>query len=216
MGASCMSVLPFWNIISMRTLKKSSPSVQTKIFNACVHKEYSLDWKGLILLNEEGISTTHLPARLRSVEVIALNVVYCGIGIRNEMGGMEFYSAPLCRSSFTVKPAGITCIPRIEGHRSDACCVFADMMDYLAYLTLLEKQEVLIPACDCIIMGAISNFMDMLHECKMYAHICCFLPNTIPGRTMFLTINSLKNCEVKDFSCIYGKTICLHQYVKRR
>ena len=75
----------------MRTLKRSSPSVQTKIFNACVHKEYSLDWKGLILLNEEGISTTHLPARLRSVEVLALNVVYCGIGIIGGAYGLNLW-----------------------------------------------------------------------------------------------------------------------------
>lgn len=198
----------------MRTSTQSSIKEQNRIYNANVHREYALDLKGRELLNEEGILMSQLPRALKTVEIIALNVMYYGIGIRNLKGGMEFYSTSLSKTPVTVRRSGITYIPRVEGHRSDNCCLFSDFMDYLSFLSLRDRHQVILPDCDCLIMSSISNFMQMLHDCKKYDRVYCFFPNTTYGKTLFLTVNGCVKRTVKDYSEKYKGFPTIHQYIK--
>lgn len=198
----------------MRTSTKTSTREQNRFFHANVQKEHTLDMGGRLLLNEEGILAPSLPSALKTVQITALNVVYYGIGIRNGKGGMEFYSSSLSNAPVTVRRPGITYIPRVEGHRSDNCCLFSDFMDYLSFLTLRDKHRMALPDCDCLIMSAISNFMQMLHDCKKYDRVYCFFPNTVYGKTLFLTVNGAAKRSVKDCSELYKGIPNIHQYIK--
>ena len=198
----------------MRTSTTSDTRERNKVYNANVHREYTLDVKGRELLNAEGILVSQLPRVLKTVEITALNAIYYGIGIRNLKGGMEFYSDALSETPVTVRRSGITYIPRVEGHRSDNCCLFSDFLDYLSFLSLRDRHQVSLPDCDCLIMSSISNFMQMLHDCKKYDRIYCFFPNTYYGRTLFLTVNGCVKRSVKDYSEKYKGFPNIHQFIK--
>lgn len=200
----------------MRTKNKISAKELNRILSAKVQREYSLDSKGKGLLNEEGIFVQQFPSVLKTFEVTALKEIYCGIGIRNKKGGVEFYSSSLSCTPITVKRAGVTYIPREDGRRSDNCCLFSDFMDYLAFLSLRDRHPLSLPDCDCLIMSAISNFMQMLHDCKKYDRVYCFFPNTVYGKTLFLTVSgSVKRvAAIKDYSDLYKDMPCMLQYIK--
>lgn len=198
----------------MRTSTQSSIREQNKVYNANVHKEYTLDVKGREFLRSEGICVAQLPRALKAVEITALNVMYSGIGIRNLKGGMEFYSTSLSNTPVTVRRSGITYIPRVEGHRSDNCCLFSDFIDYLSFLSLRDRHQVVLPDCDCLIMSSISNFMQMLHDCKKYDKVYCFFPNTTYGKTLYLTVSGCVKRTVRDFSDKYKGSPNIHQYIK--
>ena len=190
------------------------PSIQNRLANASVFREQPLDQHGIALLCEEGISCSHLPPCLKSVEVTALNVIYKGVGIRNVSGGMEFYCGQLYNSPFTVRRHGITYIPRVVGHRSSTCCIFVDFLDYLAYLTLLDKHDIPLPEGDCIVMGNVKNFIDILHESLLYLKAACFFPFTQTGQIMSHTIKGERKYSTNDCSHIYKADISLRSYVK--
>jgi len=198
----------------MRTLKPILPSLQNRLVNASVFREQPLDQRGHALLSAEGISTSRLPSCLKHVEITALNAIYKGIGIRNVRGGMEFYSNELHGRPFTVRKTGITYIPRVEGYRSRTSCLFGDFLDYLSYLTLLDRHDTPLPEGDCIIMGSTRNFMDMLHESMLYTKAVCFFPFTQAGQTMFQTIKGERKEVTVDCSYIYRDMVSLRFHVK--
>ena len=144
-----------------------------------------MDQRGLAYLYSQGITSTHFPRCLKYVEVTSLNVIYKGVGIRNVNGGMEFYCSELCSFPFTVSKRGITIVPFVEGHISRICCLFVDLLDYLSYLTLIERHGHPMPDGDCIIMGGPFNFMDLLPEISSYHCVYCYFPLTVAGQTMY-------------------------------
>ena len=200
----------------MRKSTTNIPTLQNRLENASVYREQFLDQRGLAYLYSQGITSTHFPRCLKYVEVTSLNVIYKGVGIRNVNGGMEFYCSELCSFPFTVSKRGITIVPFVEGHISRICCLFADLLDYLSYLTLIERHGHPRPDGDCIIMGGPSNFMDLLPKISSYHCVYCYLPLTVVGRTMYLTIKQRRKDMTLDYSFLYQGAVSLHSCIQQK
>jgi len=199
----------------MRTLKTTTLSIRNRLANASVCSVHALERQGMALLTEEGITSSHLPLSLKFVEVTALNVLYKGVGIRNVRGGMEFYCRSLYARPFTVRKSAITFLPRVAGSRSSCCCLFADFMDYLSYLTLIDRRVALFPEGDTVIMGNVQNFHDMLLESKPYYKVACFFPSSQAGQVMFHTVKEERKGYTTDYSFAYCEATNLLTYVKQ-
>lgn len=168
----------------------------------------------MALLSAEGISRSRLPLSLKFVEVTALNVLYQGVGFRNVKGGMEFYCRRLYDRPFTIRKKAITHLPLISGRHSSICCLFVDFMDYLSYLTLLDRHDVSLPVGDAVIMGDVQNFIDLLEESKHYQEAACFFPFTQAGQTMFHTVKGERSSNTTDYSSVYREAVSLWTYIK--
>ena len=174
--------------------------------------ETFLDSAGSTLLESLGFDSYSLPPMMKSCEVLFLNRIVRGVGIRNTQGGMEFFSRDVSlRHFYTVGPLGVVSLPQKADSKTEICCLFADMFDYLAYLTLLrEKRCASFPRhCDCYVMNDVRNFIPMMLDVVNYGRIHCFFPNNDWGQVMtatFIMKNSRSGSESRrylDYEYLY-------------
>ena len=83
-----------------------------------VKYETMIDDTGRALFLSEGINPVLLPPMIKNVEVLCLNRIYKGVGMRNRRGGMWFYSKDFPSDGpVTIDEPGPLCFPLTKGER---------------------------------------------------------------------------------------------------
>ena len=90
----------------------------------------------------------------------------------------------------TIDEPGTVCIPFKKAIRCKRCCLFVDLFDYLAYKTLLLKEQDrgLPERCDCIVLNDYRNLMDLLLDIEYYEHVSCCFPTSQTGKVLATTV----------------------------
>lgn len=117
-------------------------------------------------------------------------------------------------NTFTVHQPGILTFPFVNGLKSKSCCLFADILDYLAYVYQVNenKKEGFPRICDSIVLNDPRNFLKLFILCDTYDSIYCFFPNTISGKTMEETIISRHGSRVVSMSHLYDGSVSLFEH----
>lgn len=120
----------------------------------------------------------------------------------------------MASNTFTVNRYGILSRSYFRGHRSKACCVFADVLDYLAYIHLTNDNQAdgFPRSCDCVVMNDPRNYLKLLLRCDVYDHIYCFFPDTIAGKTMEETLIQRKVAHAESMTYLYDGYVTLFAY----
>ena len=183
-------------------------------------------------LLHEGINPLLVPSVVKQAEVSYLNKIYKGFGIKNPFGGMEFYCKDLPMQGPVLGPVTIDspCVSRYPAPytiRGRYCALFVDWLDYLSYLTLLDRDRVeksicnsdrvgeWTNDCDCIVMNDTRNFVSMMLDADDYEHVYCFFPHSFIGGIMERTFQSRSETHVTMMSHLYDGYLNLHEYVKQ-
>lgn len=163
-------------------------------------------------LAKKGIDPTSVPDDVYSIDLCCLNKALHGIGIRNIRGGVEFIILEKMKRTATVHKKGIT-VFRTSTAATKSCCLFANLMDYLAYHTLLAEGKVDLPkGCDCILLNHTHNLPHFLVESEDYEKVNLLLPNTPAGYVLAKTIMD-RSVDVVDYSERYEYFRGLSEYV---
>ena len=135
---------------------------------------------------------------------------------QQEKNSLECSHVASTYQTVTLNHPGINYFPVQRKKKSDSCCIFAGMIDYLSYLTILKDYpEVNLPTgADCIVVNSVSNFVNGLLDCENYNKIYCMLPNTEVGAIMACTIRDRNKSKCRDSSKVYADYIDLQQYLK--
>ena len=151
-----------------------------------------LDENGLEMLESVGFPQDVVPkTQMKHVELLCHNRICHGVGIKNKHGGMEFFSSDLPMTlPITIDEPGTVCIPFKKAIRCKQCCLFVDLFDYLAYKTLLLKEQGrgLPERCDCIVLNDYRNLMDLLLDIEYYEHVSCCFPTSQTGKVLATTV----------------------------
>lgn len=160
-----------------------------------------------------GLDVRELP-EIVSVSYRFLSKTYHGVGVINQNNGIEFVNCELPDSSITLSRPGITFLPLEKDKRSSRLCIFADLIDYLAYQTLQKKGFVKLPSgCDTIIMSDVRNFVHVSVEGDDYDMVYLYFPNDISGKTMTKTLMDRYGKHAVVCSPIYKGYSKLSQFV---
>lgn len=105
-----------------------------------------------------------------------------------------------------------------KGFKSESCCLFVDVFDYISYLNLLhEDAGKNIPChCDCYVLNDPRNFVSLLLQSDDYDKIYLFFPNTVYGSTLEQTISQRNPYRVVDASFYYKNYVSIYDYIKNR
>lgn len=116
--------------------------------------------------------------------------------------------------TLTVEQPGILTLSFLRGAKSKSCCVFADVLDYLAYVRLANdnKTEGFPRNCDSIVLNDPRNFLKLLLHCDNYEHIYCFFPDTISGRTMEETVIKRNGSRAVSMTHLYSGSVTLFEH----
>ena len=151
-----------------------------------------LDENCLEMLESVGFPQDVVPkTQMKHVELLCHNRICHGVGIKNKHGGMEFFSSDLPMTlPITIDEPGTVCIPFKKAIRCKQCCLFVDLFDYLAYKTLLLKEQGrgLPERCDCIVLNDYRNLMDLLLDIEYYEHVSCCFPTSQTGKVLATTV----------------------------
>ena len=140
---------------------------------------------------DSGVLEKRKGLQLQHVELLCHNRICHGVGIKNKHGGMEFFSSDLPMTlPITIDEPGTVCIPFKKAIRCKRCCLFVDLFDYLAYKTLLLKEQGrgLPERCDCIVLNDYRNLMDLLLDIEYYEHVSCCFPTSQTGKVLATTV----------------------------
>ena len=120
----------------------------------------------------------------------------------------------IASSTLTVEQHGILTLHFLRGTKSKACCVFADVLDYLAYVYLANDNKTAgFPKnCDSVILNDPRNFVKLLLYCDTYDKIYCFLPDTISGKTMEETVIKRHGSRAMSMTQLYNGYVTLFSY----
>lgn len=166
------------------------------------------------LLAEKGFTPSSLPFSIYSIDLSNLGRLRHGIGMRNESGGVEFFSYGLTSHPVTIHDRGITIVKCNNRLKSHECCAFANFLDYMSYVSLHGRKRSTLPKNqDCIILNHPNNCMYFIMECEFYDKINLFLPNSIAGRTLAQTIVG-RNPLSKSWSPLYGSYKSLSSFLE--
>lgn len=123
-------------------------------------------------------------------------------------------------NTFTIEQSGILTFPFIKGVRSKSCCLFADVMDYTAfvYLSGTPGRERYPKCCDGIVLNAPCNFSCLLSEIERstYEYVYCFFPDTILYKTIEETIISRNGGKAVSMGVLYEGYVSLHEYAREK
>lgn len=121
-------------------------------------------------------------------------------------------------STFTAGQPGLLTFPLVKGVKCKSCCLFADVLDYLAYICLSGKtrKDDIPRNCDSIVLNDPRNFLKMLISCDIYDHIYCFFPDTVTGKTMEKTILRRFDPRAVSMSYLYESQVTLYEYSMRK
>lgn len=132
---------------------------------------------------------------------------YFAIGFENASGGYElrnkYFQGTLSPKTFT----------RIN-NGNDSCCVVEGFMDYLSYLTLLQKHNN--PNADkrdYIILNSVANISKAIDTIDSYREKLCFLDNDKAGTSAFFEIRKKCGSNVLDRSTLYKGYKDLNDYL---
>lgn len=166
------------------------------------------------LMKREGFAPDAIAKGTCYMEVLHLNKVYRGIGIGNMNLGTEFYSPELKPEPITIHSFGILYLPLLDVARTPRCCVFADFMDCMAFLTLCERNYM---GCshdsDMIVLNHPRNYRAMLVDLDLYEHVSCYFPQTDYGTVLTREV-MVRHSGAQDMSAIYGGHESLKAYVR--
>lgn len=177
----------------------------------------SITDSGRRLLESEGINPLRIPSSVISVEVLCLNKICKGIGIKNRHGGMEFFSRDYpINGLVNINYSEVLMFSSSKKVVSHSCCLFADVLDYLSYLTLLGEPEgeKLPRNCDCFVMNDVNNFIAIMLDTVSYDRVHCLFPNTDTGKTMEKTIIGTNQSRATTEARLYHNYESLHEFVK--
>ena len=126
-------------------------------------------------LKQNGFSK--LPSCIQGVQFSCLGKSYQGFGFRNDIGGVEFFHQLYTPFPVTLKSYAPTTLRSPKAKEYQACCLFYDFMDYLAFYTLKGSREFRLPQHDaCIVMSHVSNYMHMVVDSDDYDEVYMFFP----------------------------------------
>lgn len=152
------------------------------------------------MLKNMGIS--RLPSCLSRVEFLCINKCYQGIGMKNDIGGYEVYNPEYMKHPFSLKTTATITLRPHKPKVESVCCLFYDILDYLAFWELKGMNHFHLPhGATCIIMSHVSNFMHMVVDSDDFDKVYLFFPNTDLGKTISKTLmhrnlRKVKNCDV--------------------
>ena len=162
------------------------------INKAKVKNERMLDYKSEELLRSEDIDPSSAPITPKKVEIVHLNRLYSGIGIRNINGGLEYFSKQT--GAVTIGRPGLLSVRKRKGLRSRQCCIFGNIMEYLRSASSPNQyQTAIIKENDCIVLNDFQNIEFFFRTCKKYEKTYSFLSETLTGQTIEKTLVSLPN-----------------------
>ena len=132
----------------------------------------------------------------------------------NELSAESLFTVHIPQT-VTFNEPGVLFFPYKRNEKSSSCCVFASLIDYLSYETLLKDgTDISLPTnCDCIVVNNVRNFPDALLDCEDYQRIYCLFPNTDTGRVMAYTIRHRNKGRYVDASKLYSTHIDLHDFM---
>lgn len=132
---------------------------------------------------------------------------YFAIGFENASGGYElrnkYFQGTLSPKTFTQINNG-----------NDTCCIFEGFMDYLSYLTLLQKHNN--PNAnkrDYIILNSVANISKAIDLISSYKEKHCYLDNDKAGASAYIEIRNKCGLNVSDKSSIYRGHKDLNDYL---
>ena len=161
-----------------------------------------------------GIDVKEFP-EVHSVSYRFLSKTYHGVGVINQNNGIEFVGQDLTDSPMTLNSSGVTFLLMEKEHRSDKLCMFADMMDYLAYQTLQKNGFVRVPSdCDFMIMSDVRNFIHISVEGDDYDMVYLYFPNDVMGCTITKTLKDRYGKHAIECNPLYKGYNNLLQFVK--
>nr|WP_297934957.1 hypothetical protein [uncultured Lachnoclostridium sp.] len=165
---------------------------------------------------ELGFKDEDIPFSLVNVNVLRAGTVISGIGVENPQGGVEFVSADFTRPSYSIgeiSPLRLYCNDKYN--RTETCCVFYDILDYLAYIFIRKIHMFGVPNdADCFIMSSSKNYHQLVVETDVYKKILLFLPKDVFGRTMSLSIQKRNPTHVINCDFYYGNLTNLFDFMK--
>lgn len=142
------------------------------------------------------------------------NDTFPGYAIANVFHGFECFTLSPISTALTSGRSGHIEIFE-EDVQHEVCCVFYSIMDYLAYVYLRSISPLpLIDKVDCFIMCNPKNYFSLTVNTDGYQRILLFLPNTIFGKTISLTLEQRNPGHVKDCSFFYGNYETLRDLCK--
>ena len=97
----------------------------------------------------------------------------------------------------------------------EQCCLFEGFMDFLSYLTLLDKNSRMCveAECDYIILNSVNNIDKAYEELAKYATVHSFLDNDEAGqRTHELVVSHYRGAVVNE-SARFRPFVDLNDYL---
>ena len=158
------------------------------------------------VLHKHGIILAVLPEEFKEYRVGSFVHPFIGVGVKNIADGVSFYTEAVGRA-FTLGTSSYVYIQVMRGKTTDECIVFYDIMDYLAYLTVMthSKGSVGKPAYDVIILNDFKNIIPSQELILSYKAINTFLPRGESYNTIINTYEHLSDSRVSDCSWFYQK-----------
>ena len=158
------------------------------------------------MLHRHGIILAILPEEFKEYRIGNFIHSFIGVGVKNTENGICFYTEALGRTITLGTPSYIV-IPQEQGQKTEECIVFYDLMDYLAYLTVMthSKGSVGKPAYDVIILNDVKNIISSQDTVLSYKNINTFLPRGESFTTIINTYVHLSDNRVSDCSWFYQK-----------
>lgn len=144
------------------------------------------------ILERNNINPAFMSGKLISIEFQSLGCYYRGIGIKNCNRGCEFFCDVYNPSFLTLGRSGLIHIKKRNRKDYMSAMVFTNIRDYLSFCTKEEmKENVKYENADFIILNEPKNFSHAVSLCNNYSQIYCFLPPTLSGIMMFMTIKDV-------------------------
>ena len=185
------------------------------INKATIKHERMMDYNSEELLRSEDIDPSSAPVTPKKVDIVHLNRLYSGIGLRNVNGGLEYFSHET--GVVTIGRPGLVSVRKRKGLRSRQCCIFSNIMDYLRYSTGSNQyQTAIIKGNDCIVLNDFQNIELFFRTCKKYEQVYSFLSEALTDLTIEKTLVSIPNQIVLKVNenrirQIKNKTSCKNQ-----
>lgn len=176
---------------------------QQNIHNICTSAGFSASV--LQQMNEDGIDVNELPIRISEYSFMCGRMFFCGLGMKNDKGGIEFYSRSYSERSVTLKDPSHTTIFHVsKNKRTKECILIFSFDDYLAYEILVRKNILPLPKyCDIIVVGQARNFIDAMLDSEMYQMTHLIFPDTDAGQCCKMTIERRNPNNIKDLSPLF-------------
>lgn len=165
------------------------------------------------ILNSFGIKGKNCLSGLFSMELYSLSGVEKGIGMINTNYGYEFLNQNTKKQQFGLAKTGYVFIGVQGKKRTQDCCVFYDLKDYLSYLGINQNSPLSLPkGTDCFILCGAINYFGLVVDTDEYENINVFMPNSVFGKSLVKTMQERNPNHIKNFDVFYGGYKTLYEY----